>query len=604
MKLQNKLSFAILGTGVMVLILLSVTVYKLNSGAILKSQFKQTQSIADEVSGDIDLLLHEKVNTALTLANTPILKNELETSNLTYLNLSDEKRKESLKLLNDKWRSTKDPTNSFILEFTDNKISRFLKNQQAVLKGEYGEIFLTNRFGALVASTSKLSTFSHGHKYWWLGSYNNGKGATFFDDRGYDDSVGGYVLGLVVPIRKGTEIIGILKCNLNILGSISNLLSGARDKLIGRFKLTRSGGMVVFEEGSQPLSTQVHDSIFRKLKDRDIEPFMLNESAEKYLVAFSEIKLTTMGKGYGFGGTFESIDHKRGNTGESWFVLCYRKMSVAISPMTQSIKSIILISITLILFLLFVAQLFGRKIAKPVSILEKKRTKALEIANAELSQYAHVVSHDLKAPLRAIHNYSDFLREDLEGVLDGDQKEYLDGLNRAVHQGEELVNDLLTLARIDRSGDAYEAIDMDVLIHELESTLNLPDNVELSVSDDLPVVKTDKILLSQIFQNLIDNAVKFNDSRIKRIRIGRSDIGEGNLELFVHDNGIGIAPRFFSQIFQVFQRLHTRKEYEGTGIGLAIVNKAADKLGGNVRVESEPGKGSTFFINFPHETTR
>ncbi|MCP3954782.1 MAG: hypothetical protein GY697_21560, partial [Desulfobacterales bacterium] len=575
MKLQNKLSFAILSTGVMVLILLSVTVYKFNYGAILKSQAKHTQSIVYEVSSDIDLLLQEKVNTALTLANTPILKNELETSNLSYANLSDEKRKESIKLLNEKWRSTKDPTDSFILRFTDNKTSRFLKDQQTVLKGEYGEIFLTNKFGALVASTAKLSTFSHGHKYWWLGSYNNGEGAAFFDDRGYDDSVGGYVLGLVVPIRKGTEIIGILKCNLNILGSISNLISGQRDELIGRFKLTRSGGMVVFEEGFDPLSTQVHDSIYRKLKVREIEPFILNESGKKYLVAFSEIKLTTMGKGYGFGGTFESIDHKRGNTGESWYVICYRKMNVVLSPITESILSIILINAAIILFLLFVAQLFGRKIAKPVSVLDKKRTKALEIANAELSQYAHVVSHDLKAPLRAIHNYSDFLREDLEGILDGDQREYLDGLNRAVIQGEELVNDLLTLARIDRSGDAHEAIDMDVLIHELELTLNLPDNVELSLSDDLPMVTTDKTLLSQIFQNLIDNAVKFNDSPVKRIRIDWNDIGEGNLELFVHDNGIGIAPRFFTQIFHVFQRLHTSKEYEGTGIGLAIVKKAA-----------------------------
>ena len=141
-------------------------------------------------------------------------------------------------------------------------MSHFLKNQQALLKGEYGEIFLTNKFGALVASTAKLSTLAHGHKYWWLGSYNNGEGAVFFDDRGYDDSVGGYVLGLVVPIRKGTEIIGILKCNLNILGSISELISDEKNQLLGKLKLVRSGGMVVFEKGFEPLSTQVHGFIF------------------------------------------------------------------------------------------------------------------------------------------------------------------------------------------------------------------------------------------------------------------------------------------------------------------------------------------------------
>ncbi|MBW1644109.1 MAG: cache domain-containing protein, partial [Deltaproteobacteria bacterium] len=287
MKFSNKLSFAILIAGIIVLLLLSFTAYKSSHKSILKSQFIYTKTIADEISGDIDRILYEKVKTALTLANTPIIKKGLETSNLSYANQTENKRKESIKLINNKWKSTTDPADNFILNFTDNKVSHFLKDQQAILKGEYGEIFLTNKFGALVASTSKLSTFAHGNKYWWLGSYNNGEGAVFFDDRGYDDSVDGYVLGLVVPIRKGTEIIGILKCNLNILGSISKLISGAKDKLMGNFKLTRSGGMIVFEEGLEPLSTKVHDSIFKKLKTKSAEAFIINDSGEKYLIGLS-----------------------------------------------------------------------------------------------------------------------------------------------------------------------------------------------------------------------------------------------------------------------------------------------------------------------------
>ena len=249
MKFSNKLSLAILITGMIVLIIVSYTIYKISYNSVIKSQLMYTKSIADEISDDIDQLLYEKVKTTLTLANTPIIKKALEKSNLSYADLSDEKRTKSIKLLNEKWKSTKDPADNFILKFTDNKVSHFLKNQQALLKGEYGEIFLTNKFGALVASTAKLSTFAHGHKYWWLGSYDNGEGAVFFDDRGYDDSVGGYVLGLVVPIRRGTEIIGILKCNLNILGSISELMSDENNQILGKLKLVRSGGMVVFEEG-------------------------------------------------------------------------------------------------------------------------------------------------------------------------------------------------------------------------------------------------------------------------------------------------------------------------------------------------------------------
>ena len=375
MKFSNKLSLVILITGMVVLIIVSYTIYKISYDSVIKSQLMYTKSIADEISDDIDHLLYEKVKTTLTLANTPIIKKALEKSNLSYADLSDEKRKKSIKLLDEKWKSTKDPTDNFILKFTDNKVSHFLKNQQALLKGEYGEIFLTNKFGALVASTAKLSTLAHGHKYWWLGSYLNGEGAVFFDDRGYDDSVGGYVLGLVVPIRKGTEIIGILKCNLNILGSISQLISGAEDKLIGKFKLTRSGGMVVFEEGFEPLTTQVHYSIFKKLKSKNNESFVTTDSGEKYIVGCSEIKLTKGEKGYGFGGTFESIDHKKGNTGESWHVLCYRKMNVVLAPITESIKSLILMGFAIILILVLVSYLFGRKIAKPLAIINKATEK-------------------------------------------------------------------------------------------------------------------------------------------------------------------------------------------------------------------------------------
>ncbi|MDM8540293.1 PAS domain S-box protein [Desulfococcaceae bacterium HSG9] len=375
MKFSNKLSLVSLITGMFVLILLSFTIYQFNYRSIIKSQFMYTKSIADEVSGDIDQLLYEKVKTALTLANTPIIINELETGNFSYTALPDEKRKEAIKLLDEKWKLTKDPADNFILQFTDNKVSRFLKSQQAVLKGEYGEIFLTDKSGALVASTSKLSTFAHGHKYWWLGAYNNGEGAVFFDDRGYDDSVGGYVLGLVVPIRKGTEIIGVLKCNLNILGSISKLVVDTKDSLIGKLKLIRSGGMVVFEEGFEPLSTQIHAAVFKRLKNKNYDSFVINDSGEKYLVGLSEIKLTKGEKGYGFGGTFESIDHKKGNTGESWYVICCRQMSVALAPATELIKAIVLIGTVIIVILVAVSQLSVRKIATPLARLDKATEK-------------------------------------------------------------------------------------------------------------------------------------------------------------------------------------------------------------------------------------
>ena len=224
---------------------------------------------------------------------------------------------------------------------------------------------------------------------------------------------------------------------------------------------------------------------------------------------------------------------------------------------------------------------------------------ALEAANEELSQYAYVVSHDLKAPLRAIHNYADFLSEDLEESLEGDPKAYLDGLKRAVRQGEELVGDLLELSRVGRGSGEIEAIDLGVFLQNLITTLNLSSEIEVVIGNNLPTIEADPVILRQIFENLIGNAIKFNPLVHKRVELGWLPAGDGRYELFVRDNGIGIEPRHHEQIFGVFQRLHTREDYKGSGLGLAIVKKAASKLHGSVRLESEVGKGSTFYVALP-----
>lgn len=231
--------------------------------------------------------------------------------------------------------------------------------------------------------------------------------------------------------------------------------------------------------------------------------------------------------------------------------------------------------------------------------LVKERTAALEEVNAELSQYAYVVSHDLRAPLRAIHNYADFLHEDLAATLEGDQKMYLNSLGQVVQEAEGLVEDLLELSRVGRHSASRETVDLGVFLCELVDSLKLALDVQIIVGSDWPPVEAEPALLRQIFQNLIDNAVKFNPSPLKRIELGWRPAGEEAYEFFVRDNGLGIASRYHEQIFRVFERLHTQAEYEGTGIGLAIVKKAVGKLHGSIRLESEPGQGSTFFVTLP-----
>jgi light-regulated signal transduction histidine kinase (bacteriophytochrome) len=148
-------------------------------------------------------------------------------------------------------------------------------------------------------------------------------------------------------------------------------------------------------------------------------------------------------------------------------------------------------------------------------------------------------------------------------------------------------------------GVPTQTVDAGVFLQELIASLALSPDVEVVMGNDWPTIDTEPTLLREIFQDLIRNAVKFNHASHKRVEIGWHPAGEERYELFVRDNGIGIDPRYHEQIFGVFQRLHTREEYEGTGVGLAIVKKATNKLHGSVRVESKIGEGSTFFVALP-----
>ena len=228
-----------------------------------------------------------------------------------------------------------------------------------------------------------------------------------------------------------------------------------------------------------------------------------------------------------------------------------------------------------------------------------KKTSELERINAELSEYSSAVSHDVRAPLRAIHNYADFLREDLAEILKGEQKQYLDGLTQAVRQAEALVTDLLAFCRVGEQAMETETIDLGAFLRELVDSVSPPLEAEIKISEDLPAIEAPASLLRQIFQNLLENAIKFNDSPRKIVELGWRPAEKDQIEISVRDNGIGIEPQYQQQIFGVFQRLHTTGEVEGTGIGLAIVKKTVTRLGGAIRVESTPGQGSTFFVTLP-----
>ncbi len=224
-------------------------------------------------------------------------------------------------------------------------------------------------------------------------------------------------------------------------------------------------------------------------------------------------------------------------------------------------------------------------------------TEQLREVNAELYQYAYAVAHDIRAPLRAIRNYADFLNEDLAGNLQEEQQEYLDNMVKSVNDAEKFVADLLELSRVGRREVHIEPIHLKQLVYDLEASLDLSENMKVNYPDDLPVVMGEHTLLKQIFLNLITNGLKFNQSAVKEINFTWQDVDSQYVEIRIQDNGIGIKPEYHEQIFRVFERLHTKQEYDGTGVGLAIVKKAVLKMQGQVQLESNAGQGSTFIIS-------
>ncbi len=223
----------------------------------------------------------------------------------------------------------------------------------------------------------------------------------------------------------------------------------------------------------------------------------------------------------------------------------------------------------------------------------------LQQSNRELDDFAYIASHDLKEPLRGIHNYSMFLLEDYADKLDADGKSKLETLMRLTRRMEVLIDSLLQFSRLGRIDLTLEEVDLNDVVAEVRESLEVnfkDEQVEVSIPRRLPSVLGDRVQLGEIFHNLIVNGVKYNESQRKRIEIGYRDDRDSQPPVFyVQDNGIGIPDKHFDSIFRIFKRLHAREKYGGgTGAGLTIVKKIVERHNGSIWVESTPGEGTTF----------
>jgi PAS domain S-box-containing protein len=235
------------------------------------------------------------------------------------------------------------------------------------------------------------------------------------------------------------------------------------------------------------------------------------------------------------------------------------------------------------------------------------RTESLRQTIGELEVLSYSLSHDLRAPLRAMRSFSQLLTAKLKGRIQGDEMEYLTKIVTGANRLDRLIRDVLSFSRLGRQSNHTDEVpvDLEKLVNEIRQehpSLN-PPQAEIEIQTPLLAVKGHEALLSQCVSNLLINAVKFvAPGKLPQVRLWTEPAGDDQVKLWVEDNGIGIAKENQDRIFGMFQRLHNLQAYEGTGIGLAVVRKAVERMGGQVGVESEPGKGSRFWVQLPRAT--
>jgi signal transduction histidine kinase len=225
-------------------------------------------------------------------------------------------------------------------------------------------------------------------------------------------------------------------------------------------------------------------------------------------------------------------------------------------------------------------------------------TQELERSNKELDQFAYVASHDLKAPLRGIANLAQWIEEDLGDLIVGENLEHMRLLKGRVNRMEGLIDGILAYSRAGRVRDEPERVDTGQLVRDSVELLAPPAGTEIVIADTMPTIVTERVPLQQVFMNLIGNAIKYGRGEGTRIVVGVTVRGD-RYEFSIADNGPGIAPQYRERIWQIFQTLAPRDKVEGTGIGLSVVRKIVEARGGTAWLESEVGKGTTFYFTWP-----
>ncbi len=499
MRLITKFTLTIAAFGIAVILIFGLIYYSQTVNRFEESTLGRIEKHIQILSTQLRQQLVSEIEAAAIMLNNPLIEETLEESNAVFADLESTTRQELIGRLNEQWMAAEEE-GPFIQSYTQNDTAVYFKRQQHILPGAYGEIFLTNRYGAVTASTSKLTTFAHAHKYWWQGAYADGSGTVFIDDRGFDTSVGGYVLGIVVPFKKEGTIIGIIKCNINIIGFLEKMLQ--YNTIIGEnwsLEIARSSGKIVLAKDTEPLSRSVPDEISEQLSDDYDHSGSIRTSNGDFLYIISPAASTVKDQEFVFGGSPQSVDHRQGNEGSHWDFIAFARRSAvheeSLSLLVTMIEVGAVILICTILAAFIISRGLSRSIRRFIPIVEKIGSGNLDLSLPETSRdevgtFASVFNTMLSRLKSTLTS-----KEKLEKLVE--EKEFL--MRELYHR---VKNNLLMVSSLIKLKDASldDTVDLSDLDHQIDTILIAYE--KLYKSEEITCIHT-----KEYFEDLVDTVV-------------------------------------------------------------------------------------------------
>ncbi len=370
MRIATKFSLLILISGFFTILIISTLFFYIERDSEIDTTLDRLTSYSSDLAYHLETSIKSFTQRTQTISCTTSLKQVVRESNYRYSVMSETERNDSIKRSSELWQQS-DLDSSIVSQAMSNEIATYFSNLQKSFPGEIGEIFLTNRFGVVVSTTKKLTTFDHAHKYWWKGAYDGGVGRVYIDDRGFDTSVGSDVIGIVVPVYEEDQIIGMLKINY----IVDTILGGALENVDSSDPETyiiRMGGMILQSKSELTDGMELPEDIVAWITQGSMVSRSIYQDTQERFLSYS---LLDFPEGYVFGGSSESIDHKKGNNGEPWVIVSILEKRDALLLFYQDLSRILILGFVIIIIngsvAIIISKVFTRPIRSAVDYVER-----------------------------------------------------------------------------------------------------------------------------------------------------------------------------------------------------------------------------------------